>query len=101
MVPQRLSRGRAQGGESTATRGIARDRIGPRGMASHRGMATGNEDAAAAEGTQRARRRKPRVLSGAQPTGILHLGNYYGAIKNYVKLQDERGKAVQWHRRRC
>ena len=33
--------------------------------------------------------RRKRVLSGAQPTGILHLGNYYGALKNYVDLQDD------------
>ena len=26
----------------------------------------------------------PRVLSGVQPTGNLHLGNYLGAIKNFV-----------------
>ena len=30
-----------------------------------------------------------RVLSGVQPTGGLHLGNYLGAIKNWVRLQDE------------
>ncbi|MDZ7588969.1 MAG: tryptophan--tRNA ligase [Parasphingorhabdus sp.] len=30
-----------------------------------------------------------RILSGIQPTGNLHLGNYLGAIKNWVKLQDE------------
>ena len=30
-----------------------------------------------------------RVLSGIQPTGNLHLGNYLGAIKNFVSLQDE------------
>jgi tryptophanyl-tRNA synthetase len=30
-----------------------------------------------------------RVFSGARPTGRLHLGNYLGAIQNYVKLQDE------------
>ena len=29
-----------------------------------------------------------RVLSGMQPTGNLHLGNYLGALKNWVKLQD-------------
>lgn len=32
---------------------------------------------------------KGRVFSGARPTGRQHLGNYLGAIKNYVKLQDE------------
>ena len=30
-----------------------------------------------------------RVVSGIQPTGNLHLGNYLGAIKNWVKMQDE------------
>jgi tryptophanyl-tRNA synthetase len=30
-----------------------------------------------------------RVFSGARPTGKQHLGNYMGAIQNYVKLQDE------------
>ena len=29
----------------------------------------------------------PRVFSGVQPTGNLHLGNYLGAIKNFVALQ--------------
>ena len=31
---------------------------------------------------------KPRVLSGVQPTGNLHLGNYLGAIRNFVDLQN-------------
>lgn len=30
-----------------------------------------------------------RVLSGIQPTGKLHLGNYLGALKNWVAMQDE------------
>jgi len=30
-----------------------------------------------------------RVVSGIQPTGNLHLGNYLGAIKNWVKIQEE------------
>ena len=29
-----------------------------------------------------------RVFSGVQPTGTLHLGNYLGAIKNFVELQE-------------
>ena len=29
------------------------------------------------------------VLSGARPTGSLHIGNYLGAVKNWVKLQEE------------
>ena len=31
-----------------------------------------------------------RVLSGVQPTGALHLGNYLGALKKFAALQDER-----------
>ena len=31
---------------------------------------------------------RPRVLSGVQPTGALHLGNWLGAIRNWVDLQD-------------
>ena len=30
-----------------------------------------------------------RILSGVQPSGDLHLGNYLGAIKNFVTLQEE------------
>ncbi len=30
-----------------------------------------------------------RIFSGVQPTGNLHLGNYLGAIKNWVKMQDD------------
>ena len=32
---------------------------------------------------------KKRVLSGMRPTGKLHLGNYLGALANWVKLQDQ------------
>ena len=32
---------------------------------------------------------KNRVFSGVQPTGNLHLGNYLGAIKNFVNLQSK------------
>jgi tryptophanyl-tRNA synthetase len=34
-------------------------------------------------------KKQGRVFSGARPTGRQHLGNYLGAIKNYVALQDE------------
>jgi tryptophanyl-tRNA synthetase len=30
-----------------------------------------------------------RVVSGIQPTGNLHLGNYLGAIRNWVRMQDD------------
>lgn len=32
---------------------------------------------------------RQRVLSGARPTGPLHIGNYHGAVKNWVDLQDK------------
>ena len=33
--------------------------------------------------------KKPIVLSGIRATGHLHLGNYYGAVRSFVKMQDE------------
>src|SRR3954470_192771 len=41
-----------------------------------------------------------RVLSGMRPTGALHLGHYHGALKNWVKLQNEHPClffAADWH----
>ncbi len=32
---------------------------------------------------------KKRILSGNRPTGLLHLGNYVGALQNWVNLQEE------------
>lgn len=32
---------------------------------------------------------KEVVLSGIRPTGFLHLGNFFGAMRNYVRMQDE------------
>jgi tryptophanyl-tRNA synthetase len=32
---------------------------------------------------------KKRIFSGVQPSGRLHIGNYVGALRNWVKLQDE------------
>jgi tryptophanyl-tRNA synthetase len=32
---------------------------------------------------------KKRLLSGMRPTGKLHLGNYVGALENWIRLQDE------------
>ncbi|MBX7513678.1 tryptophan--tRNA ligase [Qipengyuania sp. GH38] len=36
-----------------------------------------------------------RVVSGIQPTGNLHLGNYLGAIRNWVRMQDNLGEGEQ------
>jgi tryptophanyl-tRNA synthetase len=33
--------------------------------------------------------KKEIVMSGIRPTGFLHLGNYFGAVKNYVRMQEE------------
>ena len=32
---------------------------------------------------------KKRILSGVQPTGDLHIGNWLGAINNWVELQEK------------
>jgi tryptophanyl-tRNA synthetase len=32
---------------------------------------------------------KEIVVSGIRPTGFLHLGNYFGAVQNYVRMQEE------------
>ena len=34
-----------------------------------------------------------RVFSGIQPSGVPHIGNYFGAIRNYIALQ-EGGDAI-------
>jgi len=36
-----------------------------------------------------------RVVSGIQPTGSLHLGNYLGAIRNWVRMQDDMDEGSQ------
>jgi Tryptophanyl-tRNA synthetase len=43
---------------------------------------------------------KKTVLSGMRPTGALHLGNYVGALRNWIKLQDIHRcfyTIVPWH----
>jgi hypothetical protein len=67
---------------STATRGS----LTPRYMSSSTSQETSTEAA-----------KKPkiltsRVLSGVQPTGSLHLGNYLGAIRQWVDFQNEPDK---------
>ena len=44
--------------------------------------------------------KRPRILSGMRPTGALHLGNYMGALENWVRLQDSYDcffSIVDWH----
>ncbi len=38
-----------------------------------------------------------RILSGVQPSGKLHLGNYFGAIKQHIALQDEMPGAERFY----
>lgn len=43
---------------------------------------------------------KERVLSGIRPTGFVHLGNYFGAMRNWVRMQEEYDCyicVVDWH----
>jgi tryptophanyl-tRNA synthetase len=43
---------------------------------------------------------RPRVLSGMRPTGALHLGHYHGALKNWVRLQQDHDCfffVADWH----
>jgi tryptophanyl-tRNA synthetase len=35
-----------------------------------------------------------RIFSGIQPTGDLHLGNYFGAVQNWVSLQDQHEECI-------
>lgn len=35
------------------------------------------------------KKEKEIVMSGIRPTGYLHLGNYFGAMRNYVKMQED------------
>ena len=35
-----------------------------------------------------------KIFSGVQPTGNLHLGNYIGAIKNFVDLQNDNNECI-------
>ncbi len=54
-----------------------------------------NEPAAPA-----AQARRKRVLSGMRPTGHLHIGHYFGALQNWIQLQDEYECfycVVDWH----
>lgn len=44
--------------------------------------------------------KKPRVMSGMRTTAQLHIGNYYGALKNWIELQKEYEcffGAMDWH----
>ncbi|KAK9888837.1 hypothetical protein WA026_001062 [Henosepilachna vigintioctopunctata] len=44
--------------------------------------------------SQSCTRNSPRIFSGIQPTGIIHLGNYLGAISQWKKRQDENENVI-------
>jgi tryptophanyl-tRNA synthetase len=43
---------------------------------------------------------RQRIMSGMRPTGSLHLGNYFGALENWLRLQNEYEcffSIAEWH----
>src|SRR5438309_9741198 len=40
---------------------------------------------------ENAQQKRKRVLSGMRPTGRLHIGHYFGALQNWIRLQNEVG----------
>ena len=53
-----------------------------------------------ATGKPSASEKRPRVLSGMRPTGRLHIGHYFGALQNWVKMQETHDCfycVVDWH----
>ena len=65
----------------------------PRRAFAHRSAVVAHASAATTETPAAtaapATERRKRVLSGVQPTGSIHLGNYFGAIKNWVGMQED------------
>jgi tryptophanyl-tRNA synthetase len=59
-----------------------------------------SSDTRGAPGASTGAETRARVLSGMRPTGAMHLGHYHGALKNWVRLQDEYECfffAADWH----
>ena len=42
-----------------------------------------------------------KIFSGVQPTGNLHIGNYLGAIKNFVELNNDKNNTFTWINTTC
>lgn len=38
---------------------------------------------------EKTNKKKPRLMSGTRATGVLHVGHYFGALKNWLELQDQ------------
>ena len=54
-----------------------------------RGEWPANESVAGSRPVARPKGKRKRVLSGMRPTGPLHIGHYFGALSNWLKLQEE------------
>ncbi|CAI5504923.1 unnamed protein product [Closterium sp. Naga37s-1] len=72
----------AEGGSS----GVSVAQAAPVNGASEPTVSAESGGAGSSEGKAAVRK---RLVSGVQPTGSIHLGNYLGAIKNWIPLQDE------------
>lgn len=83
-----LPAARARPVAAVAARGIAASAAPQTAVAAEQPSSS----TAAGKAGEGAVQRRQRVLSGVQPTGSLHLGNYLGAIRNWVKLQEEYGE---------
>ena len=83
-----LPAARARPVAAAAARGIAASAAPQTAVAAEQPSSS----TAAGKAGEGAVQRRQRVLSGVQPTGSLHLGNYLGAIRNWVKLQEEYGE---------
>ncbi|HEX8763525.1 MAG TPA: hypothetical protein VF740_00120 [Candidatus Acidoferrum sp.] len=52
-------------------------------------MPTGDKGESGESGSRAPALQKARVLSGMRPTGRMHIGNYFGALANWVRLQND------------
>ncbi|XP_072967228.1 tryptophan--tRNA ligase, chloroplastic/mitochondrial [Typha angustifolia] len=77
-----------RGRNAKATRGDIPSRFHLRPVTPHRCNCTVSVSEAESSETSSAPAKKKRVVSGVQPTGSVHLGNYLGAIKNWISLQN-------------
>lgn len=80
-------------GRRSARRGRARAirpfRVGVACAAEDGGSSSSSSDKPPEAAAEAKPPRRMRVLSGVQPTGDIHLGNYFGAINQWTKMQDE------------
>ena len=66
---------------------IARDLLASDGGRRVKGMADGIPFAKGGSAGREPRHKRTRVLSGMRPTGPLHIGHYFGALQNWLKMQ--------------